>query len=536
MDAVNYYSKLDEIVLSNKFVEIEVPDDPSLHPVLKTEKSIVYYIHRYVKPHVSKDVYNLLCPSGSLPGAIYGTAKVHKPNTPLRPVISMLNTAQYGLAKYLDSLIKPCIPGHYMLSSSTDFIKRMSNVKLPTNYALVSFDVASLFTNVPLKEVIELACSYVYSDSSMSKPPFQQKHFRKLLSFATSGEFLYKDKLYKQVDGVAMGSPLGPTLANLFLGHLEKNWVQSAGVNAPCLYCRYVDDIFCVFDAARQNPDDFLTFLNEQHDNLTFTCETGPRTLPFLDVKVDVDDGLPVFSVFRKTSYTGLILNFSAFCPLAWKISLIKCLVKRAISICSNWSLFDKEINNIRKIFARNNYPAALVEKIIKSTLTKFVAPNSPAPMEERTSYTLCLPYFGKMSDIFKKRLSRVCSRYQLEARVVFLPFKVSQYFCLKSSVPTVLKSCVVYKYSCANDSQHSYIGKTKRHLLTRIMEHQKVASAVKTHCERCPCFAFSNFKILRTCRTDYEASIVEAILIRNNRPSLNNTLTNSGQTVFLKL
>ena len=52
--------------------------------------------------------------------------------------------------------------------------------------------------------------------------------------------------LYKQVDGVAMGSPLGPTLANLFLTHLEQDWLKIKG--APVTYLRYVDDVSYVFD------------------------------------------------------------------------------------------------------------------------------------------------------------------------------------------------------------------------------------------------------------------------------------------------
>ena len=254
MNSTTYFKKLDDIVLSEKFVEIAVPEAPEQHPVLKTERSIIYYLHRYIRPHISTDLYKSICPSGSQPGAIYGMAKIHKPNTPLRPVISMLNTSQYALAKYLDSIIKPCLPSKYMLSSTADFLSRISGTELPTNYALVSFDVASLFTNVPLGEVIDLACAYVYTHSTETKPPFEEKHFRRLLRFATSGEFLYKDKLFQQIDGVAMGSPLGPTLANLFLGHLEQSWLDGTVPSAPCTYFRYIDDIFCIFDTSKQDP------------------------------------------------------------------------------------------------------------------------------------------------------------------------------------------------------------------------------------------------------------------------------------------
>ena len=243
MDSKDYYEKLDSIILSDKFVEIMIPSTSSKHPVLKTEKSIQYYLTKYIKPFVSSSDFQNMYPCGSRPGAVYGLAKVHKPDIPLRPVVSMIGTSQYGLAKYLDSIIKPCIPSTYMLSSTKDFVGKLQNMRLPTSHTFVSFDVVSLFTNVPLTETIELACNYVYS--SRNPPAFDRKHFKKLLNYATSGEFIYGDKLYKQVDGVAMGSPLGPTLANLFMANLEKEWTLAP--NAPTVYFRYVDDIFFVF-------------------------------------------------------------------------------------------------------------------------------------------------------------------------------------------------------------------------------------------------------------------------------------------------
>ena len=72
--------------------------------------------------------------------------------------------------------------------------------------------------------------------------------FIKLLKKATGGMFMYKDKLYRQIDGVAMGGPLGPTLANFFLGHLETKLFNGIDFG-PSLYIRYVDDIFAVFSS-----------------------------------------------------------------------------------------------------------------------------------------------------------------------------------------------------------------------------------------------------------------------------------------------
>ena len=106
----------------------------------------------------------------------------------------MVNTPQYGLAKHLESIIKSNVPSTNMLRSTQDFVSKLSNMKLDSSCKLVSYDVESLFTNVPLAEVIDIACDYVYSDRSQTKPTFEKQHFKKLLQTATSGECLYKDK------------------------------------------------------------------------------------------------------------------------------------------------------------------------------------------------------------------------------------------------------------------------------------------------------------------------------------------------------
>ena len=126
-------------------------------------------------------------------------------------------------------------------------------------------------------------------------------------------EFLYKDELFRQIDGVAMGSPLAPTLANMFISHLEKTWLNASNRNAPVQYYRYVDDIFCVFDADKQDFKEFFRFINNYHSNIKFTYECDPSKLPFLDVNITTRDGRIERCVYRKPTYTNLVLNFNAF-------------------------------------------------------------------------------------------------------------------------------------------------------------------------------------------------------------------------------
>ena len=99
LDSNDYYDKLDKIVL-DKSTFLEVENTSTVHPVIKNESSIQYVLRNYVKPCVDKVVYDDLYPTGSQPGKLCGMCKVHKPGYPLRPVISMINTAEYKLAKH----------------------------------------------------------------------------------------------------------------------------------------------------------------------------------------------------------------------------------------------------------------------------------------------------------------------------------------------------------------------------------------------------------------------------------------------------
>ena len=121
----------------------------------------------------------------------------------------------------------------------------------------------------------------------------------------TSGvEFSFNDVMFRQIDGVAMGSPLGPVLANIFVGYCESLIPSSS---YPPLYCRFMDDSFAYFSSVSQ-CDEFLLILNDLHPSLKFTCESEKLSkLPFLDVLVEKSsEGGVVTSVYRKPTFTGL--------------------------------------------------------------------------------------------------------------------------------------------------------------------------------------------------------------------------------------
>ena len=110
---------------------------------------------------------------------------------------------------------------------------------------MASLDVESLFTNIPLDETIDIVTLKVFGKKRKVNG-ISKRDFKRLLQISTKGTvFYFNGHYYRQKDGVAMGSPLGPALANAFLSHYETIWLEECPLSfAPIFYARYVDDIF----------------------------------------------------------------------------------------------------------------------------------------------------------------------------------------------------------------------------------------------------------------------------------------------------
>ena len=108
--------------------------------------------------------------------------------------------------------------------------------------------------------------------------------------FATAEtHFIFDGAMYDQIDGVAMGSPLGPVFANLFMSHHENGWIKDYKQGHIHFYRRYVDDIFAVFDS-HDEANKFLKYMISKHPNIKFTMEVEvSNCLVFLDVVKIID-------------------------------------------------------------------------------------------------------------------------------------------------------------------------------------------------------------------------------------------------------
>jgi hypothetical protein len=304
--------------------------------------------------------------------------------------------------------------------------------------------VSSLYTNVPLKETIGICLDKLFANDN-SILGFSRTDFKKLLDLVlTDTNFLFNNNLYKQLDGLSMGNPVAPAMANIFMCHLEEQYLAQCDSNfKPLFYRRYLDDTFVIFRKP-EHADKFLNLINSCHPSIKFTMDTEEEgSLPFLDVRInraEIGTGNTIttsFSsdIFRKATFTGLGTSFFSFCPFKYKINAIKTLIHRAYKLTSNFTLFHNELEFLRNYFANNGYPKFHIESIIKKHLNSIYQPNPKQTTVPKNIIYVIFPYYGEISLKLERSLNNIIGKYfpQIEIIVAFSnSSKISSMFKIK--------------------------------------------------------------------------------------------------------
>ncbi|XP_064116688.1 uncharacterized protein LOC135222531 [Macrobrachium nipponense] len=178
----------------------------------------------------------------------------------------------------------------YSLRSSTEFLEEIRDP--PGTGTIASLDVESLFTNVPVDETINIIMDRIYRDPSTPQLNIPEVSRRALLEICTKKApfSTHKGQMFRQKDGVPMGSPLGVLFANFYMGTVEERVFSN--IKKPRKYVRYIDDIFV--QAENEEEVEAVRRMFQQCRSLKYTVEfSNEGQLPFLDVLVSkTDDSL----------------------------------------------------------------------------------------------------------------------------------------------------------------------------------------------------------------------------------------------------
>ena len=217
-----------------------------------------------------------------------------------------------GLAGWLAGSLSPYLgkfsPAH--LTNSLDFKEKLQNFSRHhslNGFRMLSLDVTALFTSVPLEDVLSFIKMKI--ESGRVAPPVPTQEFLELIRLCVENNvFEFNGEYYRQKFGVAMGSPLSPVLAGLYMEYFESE-LLSGLQSQPTLWLRYVDDVFALWPED-QNFDGFLGELNSLSPSIEFTAEWEVEgKLPFLDVIVNRFNSGFMFDIYRKPTHSHQYLH-----------------------------------------------------------------------------------------------------------------------------------------------------------------------------------------------------------------------------------
>ena len=312
------------------------------------------------------DASNLVVKEPKEP-CFYMLPKIHKINTPGRPIVSACSCPTELISEFVDSVLQPLVSSlPSFVKDTNDALRECDNFTFPQNTPhderhLFTMDVTSLYTNIPHGEGL-VALKHFLPKSKFRVDPVVILRLAELVLTLTS--FKFGDQHYKQVRGVAMGTKMGPSFACLFMGYLEERIFQAYVGVVPLLYRRFIDDCFGAAAGPLQLLINFINFVSSFHPSIKFTHQVSATTLPFLDIQVSIhpDSDKLSTSVFYKPTDSHSYLNYTSCHPPSTKSSIPYSQFLRLRRLCSCDEDFDSKSQQMASFFTSQGYEEQCVQ------------------------------------------------------------------------------------------------------------------------------------------------------------------------------
>ena len=313
--------------------------------------------------------------------------------------------------------------------------------------------------HVPLEETIDMFVNRAFKNNWFNETHnlnIQRHQLTKLLEISTMNQlFQFNGHLYEQVDGVAMGSPFGPLIANTFMCHLESKLTLQD--KFPTLHRRYVDDTLVIMpdvDTAKE----FVDTLNGLHESLHFTMVLPvSNMISFIGMELIKNGTTIETKIYRKPTDTGLLLHFQSHTDLHYKESLIRTMLHRARALPSTDEYFHQEVSKLRIMFTRLAHPISVINsainKFLNNSKNNNTVPLIKTDQQEAEAVLTSIPYkYQKSAYSIRRQMKVLSNKIGVVLQPISINRKVEEDLKLKEVKPPVInRQCVVYISKCGS-------------------------------------------------------------------------------------
>ena len=318
------------------------------------------------RDEITQKIFDYLRPLNSRTPQFYLLPKIHKSARPPpgRPILSANGCPTERISKFVDHFLQPLVTTtKSYIKDTTHFLQLMENLGvLPENTLIITLDVTSLYTNIPIEEGKRAVARFL-SRNPTQGGPWGQSIITLLDMVLKMNNFQFNGKNFLQISGTAMGTKCAPSFANLFMADFEERHIYTYPTK-PIFWGRFIDDIISLWNMSDEEGNNLVTYLNSLHPTIKFTAHVSRTEATFLDTKIILTpQGHIATDLYVKPTDAHNYLLFSSAHTPSCKRGIPYGQFLRVRRICTRLEDFDKHALDLAKHFVRRGYPKFLIEK-----------------------------------------------------------------------------------------------------------------------------------------------------------------------------